>query len=263
MSEATTMARREVGGVAAPGAEGQSVASLVQYAIERGVDVEVLERLVALQERVMERDARAAFFEALTAFREKCPPIVKTRENSQFKVTRAGVSRPAKYAPLEEIDRVARPIAAECGLVWTWDTRLEGELMHVTCRVLHVMGHSEAATVAMPHGSSAGSSPQQKYGSTQTYGMRYSLIAALGITTADEDVDGAEGGAGSKAGEEITPEQEATLRALVREVKANEQKFLDWLQVRSLAVLPASRYAEAVAALEQKRAEVGQKEGAA
>ena len=173
--------------------EPVAVSGLVALAIEKGVDVEVLERLVALQERVTERNARAAFFEALAKFREACPPIRRTRENSQFKVTRDGVQRASRYAPLDEIDRIARPVASSCGLTWTWDTRVEGDLLHVTCRVMHVMGHSETTVVSMPVESKAGSSAQQKYGSAQTYGMRYSLIAALGITTADEDMDGAGG----------------------------------------------------------------------
>lgn len=231
--------------------EPVAVSGLVALAIEKGVDVEVLERLVALQERVTERNARAAFFEALAKFREACPPIRRTRENSQFKVSRDGVQRPSKYAPLDEIDRIARPVASACGLTWTWDTRVEGDLMHVICRVLHVLGHSESSTVTMPHGSNAGSSPQQKYGSTQTYGMRYSLVAALGLTTADDDHDG--NGESGNGGEPITPSQAGDLRALMREVKADEGKFLRWLKVQSVDEVPAARYREAVAALEQKR----------
>ena len=187
------MSGREVavqGSAAVDVAPETSVTSLVQFALEKGTDVEVLERLVALQERVTERNARSEFFGAMTAFHAECPPITKTRENSQFKVSRNGVQKAARYAPLEEITRVAQPVAAKHGLIWKWDTRIEGELMHVICRVTHVAGHSEETTVSMPFESKAGSSPQQKYGTAQTYGMRYRLIAALGITTADDDTDG-------------------------------------------------------------------------
>lgn len=237
-----------------------SPASLIQLALEKGVDVALLEKLVDLQERVTERHARAAFVQALAAFRDECPPIMKTAENSQFQVTRNGAKRAAKYAPLEEIDRTARPIAAKHGLVWTWDTRIDGDLMHVSCRVIHAMGHSETTNVSMPYESKAGSSAQQKFGSAQTYGMRYSLIAALGLTTADEDVDGAEsargarrGGGGGADDEVISDRQLADLEALVTEVGADPARFTRWLQVPSLAELPKREYARAVQALEAKR----------
>lgn len=230
--------------------EPHEVATLVELAIREKVPVEALERLVALQERVTERNARAAFVEALARFRETCPPVVRSRTNEQFKVTRNGAKVSSKYAGLEDIDRVARPAAAECGLVWTWDTRVDAELMHVTCRVTHVMGHSECSTVSMPYESKAGSSPQQKYGSTQTYGMRYSLIAALGITTADEDVDGA---GPQQPRETITAEQAADLDALIDEVGADRGRFLRYMRVESLTDIPADQLRNATSALEQKR----------
>lgn len=227
---------------------GPEVASLVQLAIDKGTSVEVLERLVALQERVNEREARAAFFAALAAFREECPPITKTRENTQFEVTREGVKRAARYAPLDEIDRVARPVAAKHGLIWTWDTRVEDALMHISCRVTHVLGHSETTNVSMPHESKAGSSPQQKYGSTQMYGMRYSLVAALGITTADPDTDGAGG-----AIQEVTEEELANIESLISEVNADRMKFLDHFKLGTLDQLQRRDYAKAVQMLEKKR----------
>lgn len=236
-------------GAIVPADAGQ-VTTLVRLAIEQRVPVEMLERLVALQERVAERDARAAFFEALVTFRDQCPPIRKTRENSQFEVSRNGVKRKAMYAPLEEIDRVARPIAAKHGLVWTWDTKVDDALMHISCRVIHVAGHSETTNVSMPYESKAGSSLQQKYGSTQTYGMRYSLIAALGITTVDEDDDG--NGTAEEV-EFVTEAQAADLEALADEVGVNKPKFLAWLGVESFAVIPAADLKRARTTLEAKR----------
>lgn len=238
------------GSAVTPHESSTEVTSLVQLAIDKGVNVEVIERLVALQERVYDRDARAAFIAALAAFQADCPQILKTRENTQFSVTRNGAPRKARYAPLEDIDRIARPIAAKHGLVWTWDTRVDDALMHVTCRVLHAMGHSETATVSMPYESKAGSSPQQKYGSTQTYGQRYSLTAALGITTADEDTDGNTGGGEV---EKITDQQAADLSDLIDEVGVSKPKLLKWLGVESIADIPATEYKRAVDAVEAKR----------
>jgi hypothetical protein len=251
MSEATAVTKREAVQVQAPDAP-EDVGGLIRLALEKQVPVEVLERLVALSERVSERNARAAFFDALARFRAECPPIQKTRENAQFSVTRNGVKRASKYAPLEEVDRVARPVAAECGLVWTWDQRIDGEFMHVTCRVLHVMGHSESSTVTLPHASNAGSSPQQKFGGTQSYGMRYSLLAALGLTTAEEDTDGA-GGEEDGGGEAISDGDLADIEAKIREVGADRAAFLRVLGVERLGNLTSDRVPEVVRLLEEKR----------
>ena len=226
--------------------------SLIRLALEQGHPVDVLERLVALQERVTERNARMAFVEALTAFRRECPVIPKTRKNLQFqKVTRAGTKAPAMYAALEDIDRIAQPVASAHGLIWTWDTVNGPERMAVTCKLLHVDGHSESATVEMPYSDNRGPSPQQQFSITQSYGMRYSLIAVLGITTADDDMDG--NNAADDDGDTITEGQVADLYALADEVKANLPKFLKFLGVDGLSDLPASRYGEAKKALEAKR----------
>lgn len=202
----------------------------------------------------MERDARNDFVQALAAFREACPQIKKTRENKQFsKVNRAGVKVASRYAALEDIDAIARPVASEHGLIWTWDTTVDDTLMHITCKVLHVGGHSETATVSMPYESKAGASPQQKYAITQQYGMRYSLIAALGITTADEDNDG---NAPDGSGETITDDQLETLKDKMLEadqkVGIDAAKFLEHLQVEFLKDLPAHKFEMAMNALYRK-----------
>jgi hypothetical protein len=60
------------------------VMALLQQAVERGVSVEMMSQLVDLQERVDAKRARAAFFEAMTAFRNECPPIPRTREKTSI-----------------------------------------------------------------------------------------------------------------------------------------------------------------------------------
>lgn len=231
---------------------------LLRLALEQKVDVGVLERLMDLEERVSARNARAAFMEALTAFRQECPPIKKTRENTQFRVTRSGVQRASRYAPLEEIDATARPVAHAHGLTWKWNQRVEGEMMHVDCILFHVAGHHEVSSVTVPVESKSGASPQQKYGAAQTYGMRYSLMSALGLTSADEDVDGQ---APKGSGEKISEEQIADLKALMDEVlgkdEKRERRFYAWLKEATgaelLMDLPASEYAAVVAKLEGAR----------
>ncbi len=230
---------------------GQAIQD-VPVEVLKDFPVDVLERLVAMQEREGERLARKDFVQALSSFREACPQIQKTRENKQFsKVNRAGAKVASKYAALEDIDAIARPVASAHGLIWTWDTTVDDTLMHITCKVLHVGGHSETATVSMPYESKAGASPQQKYAITQQYGMRYSLIAALGITTADEDNDGNTGPEGV-----ISDDQMETLKNKMldadQKVGIDAAKFLEHLQVEFLKDLPAHKFEMAMNALYRK-----------
>lgn len=232
-------------------------ASLVRFAIERGVDVEVLERLVALQERVTERNARAAYFEALAAFQEECPEIRKT---GKAKIaTRAGTGFDYAYAPLDEIARTIRPYLKKHGLSYSHDVEMQGEVMNVICVLRHIDGHEERSTFPVPIDTKAAMSGAQKNGAALTYGKRQSLIAVLGLTTADDDNDAASRphGRGRGAAEEedgpISDRQLADLEALMTEVQADPERFTRWLGVAALAELPQSEYRRAVQALEAKR----------
>ena len=229
---------------------------LVRMAMDKDVDLDKLERIIALQERVTDRNARMAYVSALSSFRAECPQPKRNRENTQFSVTRGGQKVHATYSDLSEIERVARPVAAKFGLTWTWDTRVDADLMHVTCKVQHVDGHSDTATVSMPYESKAGSSPQQKYGSTQTYGMRYSLIAALGITTADEDLDGASG----EQAEAITDGQAEYLKKILKDSDADVQKFLGLYGIKSVDEMTQRDFPRAVKDIEERNRKKAAKE---
>lgn len=258
MSDETREPGTEVAPVEKGGAVHRAdVFGLMSVAAEKGMGLQDLKELFGLQKDIDARNARMAFSRALAAFRAECRQPEKTRENAQFSVTRNGVKRASRYSPLEEIDRVARPVAAKHGLSWTWDTVIDGELMHVTCKFFHEDGHMETSSVSMPYESKAGASPQQKYGSTQTYGMRYSLIAALGITTADDDVDGAE--TEPTDAPKIDADQREELEKGIDLSGADREKFLAWLGVESLDDLPASRFRDAKAALRRKAAEAAEK----
>src|SRR5690606_18062525 len=107
----------------------------------------------------------------------------------------------------------------------------------------HVDGHEERASFPVPVDSGARMSAAQANGAALTYGRRQSLIAVLGLTTAEDDADGAESVGSAEA---ITESQAADLDALIEEVGADRQKLLAWAGVETLADLPADRYAQAV-----------------
>jgi hypothetical protein len=245
MTKTTAVATVGGGGLPAPAGE---VSELVSLAIREKVPVEVLERLVALQERVTERNARMAFFEAVAAFQEEVTEIPKSRTAKI--ATRGGSSYSYTFAPLESITRTIRQPLRNHGLSYSWDTE-PGErpdVLDVVCVLRHIDGHEERSRFPVPMKTDAAMSDAQKAGAALTYGRRQSLVAVLGLTTADEDND-----APAQETAYVTDSQAADLGALADEVGADRDKFLGFLGVESFGEIPAARYKQAVAALERKR----------
>ena len=90
----------------------------------------------------------------------------------------------------------------------------------------------------------------QADGSALEYAQRYGLGQALGITTSDEDTDGA---AMHPPTDTITEQQAADLRALCEEVGEDVEAFLSRAGVDTFAGFPASFHARAVKYLKKKR----------
>jgi len=55
---------------------------MLQIAVEQGADIDKLEKLMNLQERWEEREAKKAFVEALSLFRGRCPCIEKQKNHT-------------------------------------------------------------------------------------------------------------------------------------------------------------------------------------
>lgn len=238
-----------------PMSETDSVRQLLQMAIEKSMPVESLEKLLAMHERVADRAAGQEFARALAAFQKECPPITHSKKAKI--VTSGGGNYSYTYAELDAIARVINPILAQHGLSYSWNTTVD-ERNRLTCEciVRHVNGHIAApATFSLPIENKSAMSEQQKVGAAATFAKRQSLIAALGITTSDDDFDGA-------AQVDPTPvneDQVIALQDLLTESGRTLPKFLAFLGVDSLEKLPRVRFNEAKAALENIIAAKGKK----
>lgn len=154
---------------------------LIEMAISQNADVDKLERLMDMQERWENREAEKAFNRAISEFQSICPRIVKSKQGHGY-----------KYATLGDIQAQIKDTARKCGISWRWETKEQtAEQLTVKCIVTHVDGHSqstESTTFIEPPNKMQ--SRTQMVGVATTYAQRYSLIGALGISTADEDMDG-------------------------------------------------------------------------
>lgn len=168
--------------------KAESPASLIALAIQQGADVEKLERLMALSERWNAKQAEEAYYRARSDFQASCPVIKKTK-TVEFNKTKYN------YAPLDEIVETIREPLRATGLSFRWEFNptTEGGLT-VTCIVTHVQGHSERNQMSAEPDDSGAKNRIQQLGSTAQYLQRYTLIGALGITSADTDDDGRSSG---------------------------------------------------------------------
>lgn len=90
-----------------------------------------------------------------------------------------------RYATLENVIDTARPALQECGLTFMqFPGAVIDGCLEVSTRLAHpASGQWIMATMQMP----LGKRDPQGTGSAQTYAMRYSLMAALGLPPTDDD----------------------------------------------------------------------------
>lgn len=161
------------------------VDSFIEQAIAAKAPVETLERLFKLHKEVQAEQAKSAFTQALADFQGECPKIEKNKKV----LNKDGRSVRYQYASLDSIGNQIKETLKKHNLSYSWDVEKKDNNMLVTVTVTHVLGHSEKSSIEIPIAVDGYMTEPQKYASAQTYAKRYTLINALGITTADEDTD--------------------------------------------------------------------------
>jgi hypothetical protein len=160
---------------------------LLALAVDKDLDIEKLSKLMDLQRQWKEGLAREAFFNALVTFQANCPELRKSKTVS---FSAGGGKTEYKYAPLADIIRQIKPVIKSVDIAYRWEIADNGESIIVTCLVTHKDGHTERTTMSAKADTSGSKNAIQARGSAIEYLKRYTLIGALGISTADSDVDG-------------------------------------------------------------------------
>ena len=166
-------------------------ASLLQIAVQRGASMEELEKLMALQERYEANQARKAYVDDMAKFKENPPEIFKDKAVGY--TNKDGTFTGYKHASIGNVTTSIVEGLAKHGFAHRWDTnQVEGGQIVVTCIIMHRLGHSETTTLQASRDDSGKKNNIQQMSSTITYLQRYTLLAATGLATQDqEDDDGA------------------------------------------------------------------------
>lgn len=160
-------------------------ASMLAIAVQQGAGIDMIERLMALQERMTAAAAKSDYDRAFAAFKSEAIKIIKAR-----KVT-DGPLKNKSYAELHDIVNAVTPALSKNGLSFAWKlTKDERDWLEVTCTVRHVSGHAESVSMGGPPDTGGAKNAIQARASAKTYLERYTLKAALGVAEQDDDTDG-------------------------------------------------------------------------
>lgn len=168
-------------------------ADILIYAMEKGGNIEQIEKLMDLQMRWEADQARKAYVVDMAEFKKNPPQIAKDKkvgyENNDGSFTGY------KHASLGNVTGAIVEGLAKHGFSHRWDTeQQQGGLIVVTCVLTHRLGHSERTALSSSPDQSGKKNNIQAVGSTITYLQRYTLLAATGLATHDQDDDGAGSG---------------------------------------------------------------------
>ena len=169
--------------------EGVSFIQMIERASrDPAVDIDKMERLMQMHERMMNRQAETAYYAALAAMQTEMPILP---ERGGIKNKQGGVQ--SKYVLWEDLNEIIKPILSRHGFALTFLPGNDGAKITVTGVLSHEAGHVVRCTMAVPLDESGSKNSVQGLGSSTSYGKRYVAAAMLNLTSKGEDDDGAHG----------------------------------------------------------------------
>lgn len=219
---------------------------IAKAASSKEVDIEKFERLLAMKKEIDAISAEKEFNGAFAQMQQELPTIVKNAEIA----IRGQVQ--SKYAKLEHINQVVKPILGKYGFAVSFRPRVADGKQIVTAVLMHKGGHRESTDCELPFDTSGSKNHVQAVGSSISYGKRYALCSILNITIAEEDNDAASIGRPSY----VTQMQAKRLHQLLGNDAGRVDKFCNYFEVPAIEMLPHDQYNRAesmIAAANRKK----------
>lgn len=225
------------------------VSMIERIALDPNADLDKLERMLAMKERMDEKAAREVFSNAMASCQAEMQPVARNKSNDQTR---------SRYADLAAIYAACKPICAKHGFSFSTFPASSDKPGHMGVRwtLRHAGGHEESELAEIPIDDkgmkgTANKTQTHAFGSTASYARRYLFCMIFDIATNDDN----DGNNQSRAGfEPVTIKQVEGLRALIQQSGADEDAFLRALKIEALDDLPQSRFYEAEALLRRKLA---------
>lgn len=241
------------------GGDAPMISMIERIAMDPTIPLDRLEKMLDMKERMEdraredeERQAKKAYFAAMSKCQAELPVVTKTRKNSHTNST---------YADLAAIEDQAMPIIHAHGFAVSFQPdgyNDKGEL-RILWEISHSEGHSRNGVGEIPV-DGAGSQGKvnktgtQAFGSTATYGRRYLLCMLFNISTGD-DRDG--NNPPKQDIERISEDQQMKIREMLEATESNEAQFLALGGISELSDMAASQFDNAMNILKQRLAQRG------
>jgi hypothetical protein len=178
--------------------------ALLSQAIEKGLSTETLEKLIALRNAEIARQAQAEFAQHFAEMQANFIPVGKSNQAND-----ANGKKLYSYCPLENILAMAAPIMARHGFAYRWtEEALANKEKRINC-IVSGWGHQETSFVDIPYmePTTRATNIVQMRGSATTYGKRYSFLNATGIIVGGEDNDALSNSTPGSVKVEIVPDE--------------------------------------------------------
>lgn len=233
--------------------DGAVILSIIdRMSLNPDMPVEKIERMLDMHERMQKEASRKAYHAGLALLQADLPTVVALgRITGEDKGTGNKITR-SKYAKWEDVNEAIRPSLCKHGFALSFRiTQPQPDRVSVTAVLSHRDGHSEETSLHLPNDPSGGKNNVQAWGSSVSYGKRYTAFAMLNIAARGEDDDAQKAG----SGELISEKQYKELADLITETGTILDKFLASGNVESLSDIPASQFEAAKAKLLVKKAQ--------
>lgn len=222
-----------------PASETAAILSMVaRAAADPNVDIDKLERLMAMQREAVNRQAMVEYNTALTALQSELPSIGERGDaNGRY-----------KFALWEDINTAIKPILNRHGFALSFRIDSPKDIT-VTGVLSHRNGHSEQTSITLPSDSSGNKNAVQAVASSVSYGKRYTASALLNLTSHGEDDD-----AYMAATNFVTEEQALVIDDYIESTASNKKAFLGIFKVEATNRIKAADYDRAIKLLKEKEA---------
>lgn len=227
--------------------ESSAIMSLIERAArDETVDIDKMERLFQMHERMTAKQAERDFHEAFAEMQTELPEIAKRGD-----ATKTNGDKLYAYAKWEHVNAIIKPILSRFGfgLSFRIDPNEKGLL--ITAR-LSRGGHTESTSIvqSLDMGAAAMNANQSR-GAATSYGKRYTAGALLNLAFGDEqDTDAAS----PVSGETLTADQVKQIREALAALGHDDETILAWAGPRGIGAtelenMPAEGFEQTIGQL--------------
>ncbi|WP_375652660.1 ERF family protein [Bartonella sp. AP19HLJMH] len=201
--------------------EQTAMERILNRALENDVDMDRLERLIALREKEIERQNYERFASDLSNMQIEYQKIQKNSTNTHTN---------SQYATLDQyIDAVKNTLAKHRFALFSRikEQSSDNIIIEMTLTT-HPSGNKISTEGKFPYDTKGCKSNIQSVGSAITYARRYLLGMLLNVVSEDDDTDG------NPPIKKAFPQQINEIRRLIVQTQTEEEKILTYVNVKKL-----------------------------